>query len=117
MLSFGDTALAILDTDEFKKRIFEAAQKENMEAHFGKVYYFDESIDGGNLIISLLRGMWNIAFWKRKRYTYQQESRFVFKINGEKKDHLLLDIGDISDISKVVSAKTILDGYVKKGAV
>ena len=65
------------------------------------------------MIISLLKGMWNIAFWKRKSYSYQQEGRFVFTPgNGE--DHIDLDIGDISDISTILPASEILSALVEK---
>ena len=113
MLSFGDTALVIQDSDEFIKRVLDAAKRKGYEAHFGTVQYYDPSIDGGNSIVSLLQGMWNIAYWKRKRYSYQQEKRFVFTPgNGE--DHIDLDIGDISDISTILPASNVLSALIEK---
>lgn len=112
MLSFGDTALVILDSDEFIRRVCTAAERHGYTAHFGAVNYFDPTIDNGNLIISLLKGMWNIALWKRDKYTYQQEGRFIFTPgNGE--DHINLDIGDISDISAVFPSKMVLTAIVE----
>lgn len=113
MLSFGDTALVIQDSDEFIKRVKQAAQKRGYEAHFGAVQYFDPSEDSANLILSLLKGMWNIAFWKRKRYAFQQEGRFVFT-PGDEQDHIELEIGDISDISTIVPAEIVLSAVVEK---
>ena len=78
MLSFGDTALVILDSEEFIKRVTTAAEAKGYKAHFGAVKYFDPTVDNANILISLLNGMWNIAFWKREKYIYQQEGRFVF---------------------------------------
>ena len=113
MLSFGDTALVIQNSDEFIKRVFDAAKIKGFEAHFGAAQYYDPSVDSGNLIVSLLKGMWNIAYWKRKRYSYQQEGRFVFTPgNGE--DHIDLDIGDISDISTILPASMVLSALVEK---
>lgn len=113
MLSFGDTALIVLDSDELIRRVCEAARREGYEAHFGAVKYFDPTIDSVNVIVSLIKGMWNIAFWKRNKYTYQQEGRFVFTLgNGD--DHIDLDIGDISDITAVLPSKTVLTAMVEK---
>lgn len=113
MLSFGDTALVILDSDEFIKRVKAAAKSKGYEAHFGAVRYYDPTIDNANIMLSLLQGMWNIAFWKRDKYTYQQEGRFVFT-HGNGEDHIDLDIGDISDISIVLPTKKVLSAMVEK---
>ena len=78
------------------------------------INYYDPTIDGGNMLISLLAGMWNIAFWKRDSYTYQQEVRFVFTPGDENIDHIELDIGDISDITAIISAKSALSAIVEK---
>ena len=113
MLSFGDTALVILNSDEFIKRVIDSAKSKGYEAHFGAAQYYDPSIDSGNLIVSLLKGMWNIAYWKRKSYSYQQERRFVFT-PGKGEDHIDLDIGDISDISTILPASMVLSALVEK---
>lgn len=113
MLSFGDTALVILDSEEFIKRVTTAAEAKGYKAHFGAVKYFDPTVDNANILISLLNGMWNIAFWKREKYIYQQEGRFVFT-DGNGEDHIDLDIGDISDISIILPSKAILSAMVQK---
>ena len=112
--SFGDTALLILDIDEFLSRIRNAALKEGYEIHFGFVRYYDDTIDSADVIISLLSGMHNIAFWKRKMYEYQQEYRFLIHTKDFTKDHLELNIGDIRDISKVIKASQLLNAKLKK---
>lgn len=112
--SFGDTALLILDKDEFFDRIRKAAVKEKYEIYGGFVRYYDEKRDSGNLILSLLSGMYNIAFWKRKSYAYQQEFRFLIHMQEDEKDHLELNIGDIRDISKVFKTSDILNAKVIK---
>lgn len=113
MLSFGDTALIVLDSEELIRRVFGAAGKAGYEAHFGAVQYFNPAEDNANMIISVLKGMWNVAFWKRDKYTYQQEGRFVFT-PGNGQDHIELDIGDISDITAVLPSKTVLAAMVEK---
>lgn len=114
MLSFGDTALVILDPDEFIRRVKVAAEQAGYKAYFKIVQYYDPTIDNGNMLISLLEGMWNIAFWKRDSYAYQQEVRFVFTPGNEHIDHIELDIGDISDITAIVSAESVLSATAEK---
>lgn len=113
MLSFGDTALVIQDSDIFIRRVINAAKLKGFEAHFDAVRYYDPSVDSGNLIVSLLKGTWNIAYWKRERYAYQQERRFIFA-PGTGEDHIDLDIGDISDISSIVPSSAVLSALVEK---
>lgn len=114
MLSFGDTALIVLDHDEFIRRVKVAAEKAGYKVYFKPVQYYDPTIDGGKMLISLFDGMWNIAFWKRDSYTYQQEVRFVFTPGDEKIDHIELDIGDISDITEIITAKLALSAIIQK---
>ena len=114
MLTFGDTALIITDYKEFISRVKKAASKQGMQVHFDAVHYFKPNEDNANLIISLLKGMWNIAFWKRDRYLYQQEVRFVFVSDDKNLDHIELNIGDISDISVMISADKILNSICTK---
>ncbi len=112
--TFGDTALLILDRDEFFKRIRNAALEENYEIYGGFVHYYDEAKDSVDLSLSLLSGIQNIAFWKRKAYAYQQEFRFLIHMPNGEKDHLELKIGDIHDISKVYKTSDILNSKVTK---
>ena len=114
MLSFGDTALVILDSEEFIKRVIKAAEKAGFSAYFSGVKYYDETTDNANLIIDLLNGMHNVAFWKRNSYAYQQEGRFVFVAGNNTDDHITLEIGDISDISLVFPSEQVLTGVVTR---
>ena len=110
MLSFGDTALIITDSNAFIDRVKKAAEKAGFIAYFSGVKYYDETVDNANMIVDMLRGMHNIAFWKRESYRYQQEGRFVFVSEQCHDDHIILDIGDISDISVVLPAEQVLTG-------
>lgn len=80
----------------------------------GFVHYYDETQDSVDYIASLLSGMHNVAFWKRKKYYYQQEFRFLIHAQNHDKDHLELNIGDIRDISKVFQTSKILNAEVVK---
>lgn len=112
--NFGDTALVILDKDEFINRIRTVALKENYEIYSDFVRYYDENKDSVNLILSLLSGIHNIAFWKRKKYKCQQEYRFLFHTKSYEREHLELSIGDIRDISRVFKTSEILNARAVK---
>lgn len=113
MRSFGDTALVILDRGEFICRVEKAAEKEGIKGYFGRVQYFNSEETQMKMWCSLMKNSHNIAFWKRLKYSYQQEWRFVFDTHIEQPDHLDLDIGDISDISIEYPADTILQSIAK----
>ncbi len=110
MLSFGDTALIILDSNAFIDRVKKAAEKAGFTAYFSGVKYYDETVDNASMLIDMLRGMHNIAFWKRESYRYQQEGRFVFVSDQCHDDHIILEIGDISDISVALPSEQVLTG-------
>ena len=76
--------------------------------------YYDETIDWADIFISLIPGTHNIAFWKRKAYSNQQEFRIVIPVEDYTEDHIELDIGDISDISKTFTTEQFLTMQVKK---
>jgi hypothetical protein len=118
MLSFGDTALLITDFEQFCKRIQDALRSAAVplaDIHHGFVLYYDENVDSVNLLCSLISGMHNIAFQKRNRYAYQQEYRFLIPSDGRSEDFFELQIGDISDISKVYKSSQILNSFVIYG--
>lgn len=114
MLSFGDTALIILDSQAFINRVSQAANKVGVESHFKAVQYYNPNYDLVNIWVSLMNGMWNMAFWKRESYRYQQEGRFVFIPKEHGADHIKIDIGDISDISKIVPATSAITAIVNR---
>lgn len=113
MRSFGSHALLITDSDEFIRRV-KLAAKGKYEVYFDAVNYYPPNEDSGNMLLSLVGNMWKVAFWKRDMYKYQQEARFLFVSNEHNVDHIELDIGDISDISIIVTAEQVLSGEVKK---
>lgn len=114
LIKFGDTALIILDSDEFERRVKNAVDKAGYSVLNGFVNYYDSSEDNGNLILSALKDIRNVAMWKREEYSYQQEYRFVIHPNNHGDDHVILDIGDISDISVMCSAEEALNGLIER---
>ena len=113
---FGDTALVIENKGEFIKRIYKAAKGLGYEVFCGVVNYYNKDEDNANMLLSLLHGMHNIAFWKPDTYKVQQEFRIVLWKKGANKDYIEFDIGDISDISKVISIEEALRIQIKKQA-
>ena len=67
-----------------------------------------------DLICSLYRGMQNIAFWKRKDYSYQNEIRMIIPKFNSKLDHIEINIGDISGISRVYDTESLLQAKIRQ---
>ena len=111
---FGDTALVIENKGEFIKRIYKAAKELGYEVFYGVVNYYNKDEDNANMLLSLLHGMHNIAFWKRDTYKVQQEFRIVLWRKDANKDYIEFDIGDISGISKVISIEEALHIQIMK---
>lgn len=101
-MSFGDTALLITNQLEFIRRIKNRINEMGLDLLHHSISYYNSNEDSANLWFSLMNGMHNIAFWKDSEYAYQQEYRFLIKNDNIKDDHLVIDIGNIEDISKVI---------------
>lgn len=107
---FGDTALVIQDFHEFISRATDGAKKKGYELHNKEVVYYKENCEMPIEVAKLLtEGLYNFSFLKRSRYSYQQEYRLAVNMEKIKKDHIVLDIGDISDISYQISTKQLLE--------
>lgn len=107
---FGDTALIIKDVGEFIRRTANAAVKEGFELHHREVFYYDEKQEVTIEMMDLLtKGMYNISFFKREMFQHQQEYRLAINMGKTEKDHIELQIGDISDISAQVSTEQMLE--------
>ena len=110
ILSFGDTALLITDRKAFLHRVAVALERNGIKGYHGFINYYDETKDHIKYWDSLIKnGINYVAFWKRKKYAYQQEYRFLIEPLSTKNDYYELDIGDISDISVVLTAKEALN--------
>ena len=105
MPEFGDSVLVIKDADEFIRRVAAALQKDGLIHARGNVRYFD----GNDLeyFQDVKDEPVHTAFWKRKKYSYQQEFRIL--IDKPIEDHYILNIGDISDISKIMKSELMLN--------
>lgn len=109
LIDFGDTALIITDIPEFFQRIKRCVISEGISFDSNFVNYYDEKIDDIFRLESYSRkGIKSVVFHKRKQYEYQQEYRFtVPNIPGQ--DVVKLEIGDISDISIMISTSDLFN--------
>lgn len=96
-LKFGDTALVITDFNLFLNRV-EDALSQNSKMHADLIEYVDENIYHGDMgVLKKLNG-----------YAHHNEYRIV--VECEVKDKaLMLAIGNIEDISYIVSTEVLLD--------
>lgn len=116
LIGFDDTAMIVTDVYEFSRRIAKAAEERNLRISSGFVNYYDETVDNINLYINLIiKGTENIVFHKTKKYEYQQEYRFTIP-NNTGNDYLELYIGDISDITEVLSTEELFSAIIEHKA-
>lgn len=109
MPNFGDSVLIIKNGDEFVNRV----KKGLLEAGYGfsrdhVQYYAFNNVEHLKQIQS---DNSRIAFWKRDKYSYQQEYRFL--IHDFVDDYLSVDIGDISDITQLLRTEELLNTYLE----
>ena len=109
MPTFGDSVLIIKNGNEFINRV----KKGLLDAGYGFTrdhvqYYGFNNIEH---LKQVQKDNSRIAFWKRDKYTYQQEYRLL--VHDFVDDFLSVDIGDISDITDLLKVEEILNTYVE----
>lgn len=109
LLDFNsDIAIVILDPDEFIKRVESKIREELLNENL--IYYISGDV---NYNISLIDDMSTFStsfFNKINYYSYQQEWRIAISFSISESGARTLEIGDIRDITKVVSLNELLDG-------
>jgi hypothetical protein len=107
---FGAHVLVITNNDEFISRLTKGFQAAGISMKRGRVeYYNGNTKQHAEDVIN--KDHSQIAFWKRQKFSYQQEYR-LFAFQTDVDDHLIVDIGNISDISEIKSARGILNTYL-----
>ena len=103
---FGDTFVLIFDFEEFQRRILFELNKENDECKYnilnfggGKVEYYDWGFPTQKLG----------PLKKLKMYSYQKEYRLIAEPIEFTLEPLILNIGDISDISIIGLTKRLIE--------
>jgi hypothetical protein len=87
---FGDSMVLVLNTQEFLDRVVAAAKARNVSGRAKRVEYFDDEAYTGKLD----------RFRKSKCFAHQREYRIALDSPGT--DPLILDVGDITDITSEV---------------
>lgn len=109
MPTFGDSVLIIKNGDEFINRV----KKGLLDAGYGFTRDHVQYYGFNNLehLKQVQKDNSRIAFWKRDKYSYQQEYRLL--VHDFIDDCLSVDIGDISDISELLRTEELLNTYVE----
>lgn len=97
---FGDSFVAVLNSEEFIRRIFNAKTSEVLYAEARMVEYFDESKYSGNVG----------PFLKSSRFSHQQEFRIV--VSPGVRDFRELIVGSLEDITTPVLPLAEIDQHV-----
>lgn len=107
--NFGPSVMLIKNGNEFVERIKKGLLAENIGFTHDFVQYY--SFNNLEHIKQVTSDNSRIAFWKREKYAYQQEYRFIAHTAVD--DHLIVNIGDISDITQIVNTRDLLGTYLE----
>jgi len=97
----GRFAVVVTNTPEFIKRVRAAVQKNNFELRARLVKYYDPNTFSGSFPEDY------VGFMKRDEYQDQGEYRFLINTKTKGSDPVILDIGDIDDITTGCSTTNI----------
>ena len=109
MPDFGEYALITKNGDEFVERVKKGMLNQGIGFSRDFVQYYSSN----NLehLKQVQEDNSRIAFWKRQKYAYQQEYRWL--AHTEVDDFLSIDIGDISDITELIKTTDLLNLYIQ----
>ncbi|OHY76649.1 hypothetical protein [Priestia aryabhattai] len=111
---FGDELLAIEHVGHFCERVEKAFLEKGYDLIHREVRYDDFSINTIERLESWLEPENNdFFFWKDKYFENQNEYRFVIS-NVETNEPIIVNIGDISDISRKCNAREFFFSNVPK---
>ena len=109
LCNFGTHALIIKNGDEFVERVRKGLLSNEIGYSRDFVKYYD--FNNIEQLKEVKEDSMRVAFWKRQKYAYQQEYRFL--AHTEVDDHLSINIGDISDITQLVETSKLLNTYLQ----
>ena len=98
----GRYAVLIKDPKEFIRRVRFGAERENYRISWRFVRYYDPEVGTPRLESSL-----DSIFSKSKEYEYQREFRFAIDNGSVGRNHIILDIGEIDDITMCMDSREI----------
>ena len=92
-LSLGKYAVVVTNVPEFIKRMKDSARAKGYRIRWGLVKYYDPATFHGNFHDE------EAAFWKQNHYNFQREFRFIMNSGSLGEEPLVMDIGDIRNIT------------------
>ena len=98
----GRYAVLIKNVTEFIRRGRVAAERENYEIWWRLLRYYDPEVGTPRLESSL-----DSIFSKSKEYEYQREFRFAIDNGSVGRNHIILNIGEIDDITMCMDSREI----------
>lgn len=110
LVNFGDSVLLITNLEEFFARMKKGLNDAEISYTRDRVKYYE-----GNTmehIQDIRDNNARIGFWKRKKYEYQQEYRFL-AFDTIIDDHLIIDIENLNDISRLESTEVIINTFAE----
>lgn len=109
-LSLGNHAVVVKDVHEFIKRVESHARAKGYPIARRLIKYYDPDAFHGNF-----RDIESV-FWKQDSYSFQREFRFVINSGSLGEDPLVMNIGDLSDITLRLESSE-LNGKVWLGGI
>lgn len=105
---YWNNAIIITSPRKFIERVLKSCNDNGIGIDGRKVKYTDMNINYVDRTRDIDNDFSNIAFWKDNYFAYQHEYRLAFK-GKEVDDNFILNIGDISDISKIYNREELLE--------
>lgn len=106
---FGDSVLMITDPGEFFSRMSKGLNDAGIGFARDKVKYYERNTK--EHFEDVMNNNSRIGFWKRKKYDYQQEYRYI--LDSSIDDYIIIDVGNLSDISRIESADKIINSFTE----
>ena len=97
----GCYTVMITKPKEFHSRVLAAIRTQDLHAAIGLVRYYDDKNDSVAVMWHPEEENFEPAFFKSRRFAYQQEYRIVIRTEPLVSGPLWLEIGDISDIATI----------------
>ena len=104
----GESVL-IISPYHFVNNLKSKFKEKDLEYADGKVEYDDFNINNYERLLDYINGKSERFFWKDTSYDYQKEYRFVV-LNRNVDDHLIINLDDMSDYSRIMDAEKLLNG-------
>jgi hypothetical protein len=110
LANFGDSVLLITNPEEFFARMKKGLNDAGISYTRDRVKYYQ--VNTLEHIQDIQANNARIGFWKRNKYDYQQEYRFL-AFDTMIDDHVIIKIENLDDISRLESTEAILNTFAE----